>query len=64
MILSRILEHKKAELRHKQSRGYLSELKERIRDSRVHRSIVGDHVKVTRLRGVTSLGDHSEIEGD
>ena len=32
MILSRILEHKKAELRHKQSRGYLSELKARIQD--------------------------------
>jgi glucose-1-phosphate thymidylyltransferase len=35
-----------------------------IRDSHVHGSILGDHVKVTRLRGVTSLGDHSEIEGD
>ena len=33
MILSRILEHKKAELRHKQSRGYLSELKKRIQDA-------------------------------
>jgi indole-3-glycerol phosphate synthase len=33
MILSRILEHKKAELRHKQSRGYLSELNARIRDN-------------------------------
>jgi indole-3-glycerol phosphate synthase len=32
MILDRILEHKKAELRRKQSRGYLSELKGRIRD--------------------------------
>ncbi len=32
MILERILEHKKAELRHKQGRGYLSELKARIRD--------------------------------
>jgi indole-3-glycerol phosphate synthase len=30
VILSRILEHKRAELRHKQSRGYLSELKARI----------------------------------
>ena len=28
-----ILEHKKAELRHKQSRGYLSELKAKIRDA-------------------------------
>jgi indole-3-glycerol phosphate synthase len=33
MILSRILEHKKAELRHKQSRGYSSELQARIRDT-------------------------------
>ena len=33
MILQRILEHKKAELRHKQSRGYLAELKSKIRDA-------------------------------
>lgn len=32
MILDRILEHKKAELRHKRSRGYLAELKTKIRD--------------------------------
>ena len=32
MILDRILEHKKAELRRKQSRGYLAELKNRIVD--------------------------------
>ncbi len=32
MILDRILEHKKSELRHKQSRGYLAELKGRIAD--------------------------------
>ncbi|RMH31558.1 MAG: indole-3-glycerol phosphate synthase TrpC [Nitrospirae bacterium] len=32
MILQRILEHKKAELRHKRSRGYLTELKHRIAD--------------------------------
>ncbi|HSN05025.1 MAG TPA: indole-3-glycerol phosphate synthase TrpC [Nitrospira sp.] len=32
MILDRILEHKKAELRHKQSRGYLADLKSVIRD--------------------------------
>jgi indole-3-glycerol phosphate synthase len=32
MILDRILEHKRAEIRHKQSRGYLAELKGRIRD--------------------------------
>ena len=34
MILERILEHKKAELRRKQSRGYLTELKDRIADAR------------------------------
>jgi len=33
VILARILEHKKAELRRKQSRGYLSELKAKIRDA-------------------------------
>jgi len=33
MILSRILEHKKAELRHKQSRGYFSELRAKIQDA-------------------------------
>lgn len=32
MILDRILEHKKAEIRHKQSRRYLSDLKAMIRD--------------------------------
>ncbi|MEW6543329.1 MAG: indole-3-glycerol phosphate synthase TrpC [Nitrospirota bacterium] len=37
MILDRILEHKRAELRHKQSRGYLAELKARIRDRAVPR---------------------------
>ena len=34
MILERILEHKKAELRRKQSRGYLTGLKAKIRDQR------------------------------
>jgi indole-3-glycerol phosphate synthase len=33
VILDRILEHKKAELRHKNSRGYLADLKTRIRDA-------------------------------
>jgi indole-3-glycerol phosphate synthase len=33
MILARILEHKKAELRHKQGRGYLAELKAKIQDA-------------------------------
>ena len=32
MILDQILEHKRAELRHKQSRGYLADLKAKIRD--------------------------------
>ncbi len=32
MILERILEHKRAEIRHKRSRGYLAELKSRIAD--------------------------------
>lgn len=32
MILDRILEHKRAEIRHKESRGYLADLKTRIRD--------------------------------
>lgn len=32
MILDRILEHKRAEIRHKQSRGYLADLKARIAD--------------------------------
>src|SRR5512147_664022 len=33
MILSRIIEHKKAEIRRKQSRGYLAELKSKIQDA-------------------------------
>ena len=33
MILDRILEHKKAELRHKQGRGYWADLKAKIRDA-------------------------------
>ena len=32
MILDRILEHKRAEVRRKQSRGYLAELRSKIRD--------------------------------
>ncbi len=34
MILDRILEHKRAEIRHKQSRGYVADLKAKIRDRR------------------------------
>ncbi|HET9961836.1 MAG TPA: indole-3-glycerol phosphate synthase TrpC [Nitrospiraceae bacterium] len=33
MILDRIIEHKKAEIRHKSSRAYLAELKSKIRDA-------------------------------
>jgi len=33
VILDRIIEHKKAEIRHKNSRGYLAELKAKIRDA-------------------------------
>ena len=33
MILDRILEHKRAELGHKQSRSYLADLKAAIRDA-------------------------------
>lgn len=33
MILDQILEHKRAELRHKNSRGYLADLKNKIRDA-------------------------------
>ena len=33
MILDRILDHKKAEIRHKQSRSYLADLKAAIRDA-------------------------------
>lgn len=33
MILDQILEHKKAEIRHKNSRGYLADLKNKIRDA-------------------------------
>lgn len=35
-----------------------------IRDSRLRKAIIGDHVKVTRFHGSGSLGNHSEIEGD
>ena len=40
MILSRILEHKKAELRHKQSRGYRSDMKTRIADQPAPRGFI------------------------
>lgn len=47
MILNRILEHKKAEVRHKQSRGYLVELKSRIRDRGAPRGFI-QALKATR----------------
>ena len=40
MILSRILEHKKAELRRKQNRGYLSSMKTRIADQAAPRGFI------------------------
>ena len=40
MILTRILDHKKAELRRKQSRGYLSSLKMRIADQPTPRGFI------------------------
>ena len=40
MILSRILDHKKAELRRKQSRGYLSAMKTRIADQPAPRGFI------------------------
>ncbi len=40
MILTRILDHKKAELRRKQSRGYLSSLKTRIADQPTPRGFI------------------------
>ncbi|GJL64568.1 MAG: indole-3-glycerol-phosphate synthase [Nitrospirales bacterium] len=40
MILHRILEHKRAELRHKQSRGYITELKGRIADRSIPKGFI------------------------
>lgn len=59
MILSRILEHKKAELRHKQSRGYLAELKTRIRDGS---SPLGFAVALDATRSATSPALIAEVK--
>lgn len=54
MILDRIIEHKKAEVRHKQSRGYLVELKSRIRDRGATRGFI-QALKATRPPDSPSL---------
>jgi indole-3-glycerol phosphate synthase len=54
MILERILEHKKAEVRHKQSRGYLAELKTRMAD-RLMPLDFGLSLEVTRPRPSPAL---------
>jgi indole-3-glycerol phosphate synthase len=59
MILSRILEHKKAELRHKQSRGYLAELKTRIRDNS---GPLGFAVALDATRSATSPALIAEVK--
>jgi indole-3-glycerol phosphate synthase len=59
MILSRILEHKKAELRHKQSRGYLSDLKAQIRDNS---GPVGFAVALDATRSSTSPALIAEVK--
>ncbi len=59
MMLTRILEHKKAEVRHKQSRGYLSTLKEQIRD---HPPPMGFAVALDALRTSTSPALIAEVK--
>jgi indole-3-glycerol phosphate synthase len=59
MILSRILEHKKAELRHRHSRGYLSELKAQIRDNS---SPLGFAVALDATRTATSPALIAEVK--
>lgn len=59
MILSRILEHKKAELRHKQSRSYLAELKTRIRDNS---SPLGFSVALDATRSAVSPALIAEVK--
>lgn len=54
MILDRIIEHKKAEVRYKQSRGYLVELKSRIRDRGATRGFI-QALKATRPPDSPSL---------
>jgi indole-3-glycerol phosphate synthase len=59
MMLARILEHKKAELRHRQSRGYLSELKGRIRDNS---HPMGFAVALDAVRSTTSPALIAEVK--
>ena len=59
MILSRILEHKKAELRHKQNRSYLAELKTRIRDNS---SPLGFSVALDATRSAVSPALIAEVK--
>lgn len=54
MILDRILEHKRAELRRKQSRGYVAELKAKIRDRQTP-SGFGLALEATRKPGSPAL---------
>jgi indole-3-glycerol phosphate synthase len=59
MILARILEHKKAELRHRQSRGYRSELKAKILDAS---SPIGFAVVLDATRSSTSPALIAEVK--
>lgn len=59
MILSRILEHKRAEIRRKQSRGYLAELKDRIRDVP---NVLGFAVALDATRTSTSPALIAEVK--
>ncbi|HEU4684746.1 MAG TPA: indole-3-glycerol phosphate synthase TrpC [Nitrospira sp.] len=59
MILARILEHKKAEVRHKQSRGYRSELNAQIRDAP---SPMGFGVTLDATRPATSPALIAEVK--
>ena len=59
MILSRILEHKRAEIRRKQSRGYLAELKGRIRDVP---NVLGFAVALDATRTSTSPALIAEVK--
>jgi indole-3-glycerol phosphate synthase len=59
MILDRILEHKKAELRHKQSRGYLADLTTRIKDQPRPR---GFAVALDAIKSATSPALIAEVK--
>ena len=59
MILDRILEHKRAELRHKQSRSYLADLKAAIRDAP---PVLGFAVTLDATRSPTSPALIAEIK--